>query len=94
MRAGPVTRQAKVLDNVWFINERTAGDWVLFGFRLNHRVGVGTLTDPALAELFLRAGDRASEEAVRDLLLRAVRNYMRENRDTASPAIGTPLDFS
>ncbi|SAL87608.1 hypothetical protein AWB74_08186 [Caballeronia arvi] len=84
----------KEVVDVWFINERTASDWVLFGFRFDDRVGVGTLTDAALAELFLRAGSHASDNVVKDLFLRAVRNYMCEHKSPAMPSIGSPLDFS
>ncbi|SAK84611.1 hypothetical protein AWB77_04420 [Caballeronia fortuita] len=84
----------KEVDDVWFINERTAGDWILFGFRFNNHVGIGTLTDAALSELFLKAGDGACEKVIKELLLRALRNYMRRHGNTAAPALGSPLDFS
>ncbi|SAK75501.1 hypothetical protein AWB76_04918 [Caballeronia temeraria] len=82
------------MDDVWLVNERTAGDWILFGFRLNSHVGIGTLTDAALSDLFLKAGDGASDQVIKDLLLRALRNYMLKNGNTTRPAVGVPLDFS
>ena len=82
-----------VVNDVWFSNERTSGDWVLFGFRIDNHVGMGTMSDSALAELFLKPGDGASDEARRQWFLRALRNYMRHNPNVATPALCSPLNF-
>ncbi|KWF23282.1 hypothetical protein [Burkholderia pseudomultivorans] len=61
---------------------------------MNNRRGVGILTDAALAELFLKAGDGANDDVIMDLLMRAVRNHMRAHGDAAQTALDSPLDFS
>ncbi|SAK57303.1 hypothetical protein AWB76_02430 [Caballeronia temeraria] len=81
------------INDAWLINERTNGDWVLFGYRAGHREKVGTLTDAALVELFLKAGDGADEATLRALLLRALRNHLCGRPVEEIPVLDTPLDF-
>jgi hypothetical protein len=80
--------------DAWIINERTSGDWVRIGFRINTQERVGTLSDAALAAVFLAAGDGASEFVINRLLTRAVQNYLRRNPHVSSPTVGYPPDLT
>jgi hypothetical protein len=89
-----MTRNGAAVSDAWLINEQTAGDWVLIGFRVRNEVRIGTLSDAALAQIFLTAGDGATEDQIAELLLRAVRGFLRRNPNVSRPAIDCPLDLS
>ena len=82
------------VSDAWIMNERTAGDWVLIEFRIGNQLRTGILTDPALAAIFLAAGNGAHESVIKRLLVRAIHNFLNQNPHVVSPIIGCPVDLT
>jgi hypothetical protein len=78
------------ITEAWFVNERTNGDWVRSAVRAGDRVQYGTITDAALAELALAAGN-TTEDAMDAVLLRVVRTFARMNPGATVPVIQAPV---
>ena len=76
------------------MNDRTSGDWVLVEFQIGDQFRTATLTDPALAAIFLAAGDGADESMIKGLLIRAIQNFLLKSPTVASPVIGFPPDLT